>query len=234
MTSMKEVEIMENISLYYFLAGAVLLVFFIELLVNRQLHLSIWKIVIFTAAIVPIGAFCGKLMRLIEAGTWIGVSYYGALLIAPLPMIIVGILLKMKPVETLMMCAPAGCIALVFMKIQCIITGCCYGRILWYQDNGRPLRFPSQIVEMLVGIILLFVIMKIIKSENHQKYVYAWFLLLYGSTRFFLNLLRDTEPFVLGMSAGCFWSLISCIIGGGLLYYKFGFKAKKKAALSKL
>ena len=183
-------------TLYYFLAGAVFLVFFIELLVNKQLHLPVWKIVVFTIAIVPIGAFCGKLMRLIEAGTWTGVSFYGAVLIAPFPMIVVGYLLKLKLTETLALCAPAGCVTLIFMKIQCKITGCCYGRILWYQDNGRPVRFPSQIVEMIVGIILLFVLMRLIMSEKYQRYVYAWFLLLYGSTRFFLNLLRDTEPFV--------------------------------------
>ena len=218
---------MDSISLYYFLAGAVLLVFLIELLVNKQLHLPAWKIVVFTIAIVPIGAFCGKLMRLIEAGTWTGVSYYGALLIAPFPMIVVGFLLKLKLTEALTLCAPAGCVTLVLMKIQCNISGCCFGRILWYRDNGRPVRFPSQIVEMLVGIILLFVLMKIIESEKHRKYVYAWFLLLYGSTRFFLNLLRDTEPFVLGMSAGCFWSLIACLIGGSVLFYAFRTKTSR-------
>ena len=215
--------------LYYFLAADIFLVFFIELIVNKKLHLPIWKIVVFTIAIVPIGAFCGKLMRLIEAGTWTGVSYYGALLFAPFPMLAVGLLMKLKPTETLMMCAPAGGVALVFMKIQCKITDCCYGRILRYQENGRPVRFPSQIVEMIVGIILLFVLMRIIQSEKHQKYVYAWFLLLYGSTRFFLNLLRDTEPFVLGMSAGCFWSLIACMIGGSVLLYTFRISTKKIA-----
>ena len=204
--------------LYYFLAGDILLVFLMEMLVNRKLNLPIWKLVIFTLAIVPIGMFCGKLMRLVEAGTWEGVSYYGALLFAPFPMLLVGLLLRVKPVDTLTMCAPAGCVTLFFLKIQCKITGCCYGRILRYLENGRLVRFPSQIVEMIVGIILLFVIMRIIQSEKQRKFVYAWFLLLYGSTRFFLNLLRDTEPFVLGLSAGCFWSLIACIIGGGALY----------------
>ena len=215
---------MIDIILYCFLAGVFFLVLFVEWLVNKQINLPTWKVVVFTVSVVLIGAFCGKLMRVIEAGTWTGISYYGALLIAPFPMLAIGYLLKMKPTQTLMMCAPAGCMALVFMKIQCMITGCCYGRILGYQDNGRPIRFPSQIVEMIVGIILLLVLMKIIQSEKHQKYVYAWFLLLYGSTRFFLNLLRDTEPFVLGMSAGCFWSLISCIVGGAALVYAYSIK----------
>ena len=218
--------------LYYFLAGDIILVFLTELILNKHLKLQIWKIITFSLSIVPIGMFCGKLMRLIEAGTWTGVSFYGALLFAPFPMLAVGSLLKIRWQETLMMCAPAGCVALVFMKIQCRITGCCYGRILRYQDNGRPVRFPSQMVEMFAGIILLFVIMKIIQSEKHRKYVYAWFLLLYGSSRFILNLLRDTEPFVLGLSAGCFWSLIACAAGGGYLY--LGLLSKRSAALKKM
>jgi len=165
-------------------------------------------------------------MRLIEAGTWVGFSLYGAVLFEPLIMIPFGFLIKINPVEMMELGAPVGCLSVVFLKIQCWVTGCCFGRIIGYQDNGRPIRFPSQIVEMIVGIILLFALMKIIQSEKYQKYVYAWFLVLYGSTRFFLNLLRDTEPFILGMSAGCFWSLIACIIGGGVLLYTFIIEAK--------
>lgn len=206
--------------LYWFLAADGILVFLMALLNNKHLHLPIWKLVVFTITIVPIGAFCGKLMRLIEAGTWEGISFYGAVLFAPALMVLVGLLMKIRPADMLDLCAPSGCIALVFMKIQCKITGCCAGRILTHLDNGRPVRFPSQIVEMICGAILLIILLLMIRSGKQRGYVYAWFLLLYGASRFLLNLLRDTEPFVLGMSAGCFWSIISVIIGGGILLYK--------------
>ena len=213
--------------LYLFLGGDIILVFLLSMLVNRHLSLPTWKIVVFALTVVPVGVFCAKLMRLIEEGTWIGFSLYGAVLFEPLIMVPFGLLVKIKPAEMLELGAPAGCLSIIFLKIQCQITGCCYGRILWYQENGRPVRFPSQITEMLVGIVLLFILMKIIQSEEHHKYVYAWFLLLYGCTRFFLNLLRDTVPFALGMSAGCFWSLISCMIGGCVLLYSFRIKTKR-------
>ena len=109
--------------MYYFLAGDILLVFLASLIVNRQLQLPLWKLAVFTLTIVPIGFFCGKLMRLVEAGTWTGVSFYGAVLFAPLPMVLVGLLLRIRPADMLDLCAPAGCIALIFMKIQCRITG---------------------------------------------------------------------------------------------------------------
>lgn len=206
--------------LYLFLAGDILLVLLMAMAVNRQLHLDRWKIITFSLIIVPIGLFCGKLMRLVEAGTWEGMSFYGAVLFAPVPMVLAGLMMKIRPADMLELCAPAGCVALVFMKIQCKITGCCAGKILRYQSNGRPVRFPSQIVEMICGIVLLFAIMIMIQSGKQRGYIYAWFLFLYGSSRFLLNLFRDTEPFVLGMSAGCFWSIIAVLIGGTVLFLK--------------
>lgn len=206
--------------LYLFLAVDGILVFLLALLNNKHLHLPLWKLIAFTIAIVPIGAFCGKLMRQVEEGSWTGVSFYGAVLFAPVLMVLVGLLIKIKPADMLDLCAPSGCVALVFMKIQCKITGCCAGKILRYLDNGRPVRFPSQMVEMFFGAVLLIILLMIIRSGKQRGYVYAWFLLLYGASRFILNLFRDTVPFVLGMSAGCFWSIIAVIIGGSVLLYK--------------
>ena len=200
-----------------FLAGDVLLVFLMAMYVNRQLRLERWKIIAFSLSIVPIGLFCGKLMRLVEEGTWTGMSFYGAVLFAPALMVLVGLLIRIRPADMLDLCAPAGCIALVFMKIQCRITGCCAGKIMYYLENGRPVRFPSQIVELICGAVLFVVLMLLVRSEKQKGYIFAWFLLLYGGSRFFLNLLRDATPFVLGMSAGCFWSIISVLIGGTIL-----------------
>lgn len=210
--------------IYLFLCGDVLLVFLLSMLVNQKLRLPIWKIAVFALTVVPAGVFCAKLMRLIEEGTWAGFSLYGAVLFEPLIMIPFGLLIGIKPVEMLELGAPAGCVSVVFLKIQCRITGCCIGRILWHQENGRPVRFPSQIAEMAVGIILLLILLGIMRSDKHRRFVYAWFMLLYGSTRFLMDLLRETMPFVLGMSAGCFWSLISCAVGGGVLLYAFRIK----------
>ena len=74
---------------------------------------------------------------------------------------------------------------------------------------------------MADGIIILIVIMLMIKSGKQRGFIFAWFMLLYGVTRFFLNLLRETTPFVLGLSAGCLWSIIAGIIGGGALVIKW-------------
>ena len=206
--------------LYYFLAGVIALTFLITLIANRYLGVDLWKLIVFTPAAVVLGVFCAKLMRLIEEGTWTGFSFYGAVFFEPVLMILVGSLIKMKPADVMDLGAVTGCVTLVVLKLQCKITGCCEGRILRYLENGRPVRFPSQIAEMICGCVLLIIIMLIIRSGKQRGYVYAWFLLLYGVFRFFLNLLRDTTPFVLGLSAGCFWSILSVMIGGTVLILK--------------
>lgn len=212
--------------LYLFLAGDLILIYLVSTFVNKQLHLPKWKLVVYSLTVVPVGLFCSKLMRLIEAGTWEGTSFYGAAFFEPILMVLLGLLIQIKPSEMFVLGAPSACISLVFLKIQCKITDCCYGKILRYETNGRPIRFPSQIVEMINGIILLLIILYIIQEKKEKGYVYAWFLLLYGATRFVLNLFRDTVPFVLNMSAGCFWSIISVMIGATVLYLK-GVKEKK-------
>lgn len=207
--------------LYFFLAGDVVLTFVVAMIHNKYLHLPTWKLVAFSIVVVPVGLFCAKLMRLIEAGTWEGMSFYGAVFFAPLLMVPFGLLLKIKPADMLDLGGPSGCVALAFLKIQCYITGCCYGMILWYQENGRPVRFPSQIVEVVCGVIVLIVLLMIIRSGKQKGYIYAWFLLLYGGSRFFLNLFRETTPFVFGIPQGCFWSIISVIIGGTVLLIRW-------------
>ena len=78
--------------LYFFLAGDILLVLLMTFINNKYYRLPKWKIIAFSLGIVPIGYFGGKLMRLVEANTWSGVSFYGAVLFAPFMMVLYGML----------------------------------------------------------------------------------------------------------------------------------------------
>ena len=211
---------MQSIIYYSFLAADILLVYLICRAVNKYWKIPKGKLLLGACLTVPVGLFGSKVMRLIETGSWSGMSFYGAVFITPLIMIPLGMLFKTKPKVVLDIGAPVACAVQPFMKIQCYSTGCCFGRIIRRLPNGRVIRFPSQIVEMICGVILLFVILKIEKSKKQRGFVYAWFLLLYGSIRFVLNFLRETKPFVLGIPSGCLWSIISICIGGGVLLFR--------------
>lgn len=211
---------MNDIVFYIILVAAVVLLFLLMLATNRYIKIPTWKLLIFAVLLFPVGLFSGKLMRLVEAGTWEGVSYFGAVLFAPVFMAVIAWIMREKPFSMLDLCAPVGGLAVGVWKFKCLKDGCCLGRIIFRDEYGSFSRFPSREVELIDGFVLMVIMLLIIRRGKQKGLVYFWFLLLYGATRFVLDLLRDTEPFILGMSAGCFWALVSVIIGGGVLLYK--------------
>ena len=198
---------------YFFIVDAVLM-FLVMIIANRSYGIPVWKIVLLAILLLPVGVVGSKLMRLIEAGRWDGYSYFGCVFFVPIMMTPIALLLKCKPIHVLDLCAPAGCVVLATMKVQCVIQGCCRGRITGFRPDGMAIRFPSQKVELVNGLIILIVLLITIRKGKQKGYIYAWFMLIYGITRFCLNLLRETTPFILGLSAGCFWSIIAVAIGG--------------------
>ena len=102
------------------------------------------------------------------------------------------------------------CVMLVVMRFDCLKNSCCFGRYL----PGLGFQFPSQISEMVVGVTILLVLLRMHKKDR-QVQLYPWYMILYGVCRFILQGLRygGTDPWVLGLSQGHFWSLISIAIG---------------------
>ena len=107
----------------------------------------------------------------------------------------------------------AGCLMFALMKVKCNIDGCCAGRQIVFGDISFV--FPSQITEAVVNLLLAIILYKIVKEKKPVGFVYPYFMILYGSTRFFLNMLRNTRPWMFGIPAGNIWSLVS--VGIGLL-----------------
>ncbi|MBQ6685998.1 MAG: prolipoprotein diacylglyceryl transferase, partial [Firmicutes bacterium] len=124
-------------------------------------------------------------------------------------------------------CGPAGCVMVAFMRTRCLATGCCSGRIYYMSGTQEAIQFPSQIVELCTGLILAVVILGMFyKGKGHGR-LYAWFMILYGITRFILNYFRgDQSLFILGMTPGHFWSIISVLIGVIWLFIIWKKKAK--------
>ena len=65
-----------------------------------------------------------------------------------------------------------------------------------------------------------------IKCKKQKGCIYYWYMILYGISRFILNLFRETTPFIWILPAGNFWALISTILGIALLLIS---KRKTKA-----
>ena len=112
---------------------------------------------------------------------------------------------------SLKLTAVAGMLSV--MKINCLIAGCCYGKIVGYADDNSPIRFPSQIVEGICAVIIMVVLLIILKKKKMKNKLFPLFMVIYGVTRFILNLFRETVEVAFGMAFGNIWSIVAIIIG---------------------
>ena len=153
------------------------------------------------------------LMGALEAGTWGNISYYGSVFIVPILMIPFSKIIKQNYSVLMDYCAPCGIAAIAVGKLNCKITGCCGGRVLWYTAEGQGVVFPSQLVEMAVATVILIILLRIEQKKLFSGKLYPYFLILYGSTRFVLTWFRETELVFGIMPSACFLSLIAVVLG---------------------
>jgi phosphatidylglycerol:prolipoprotein diacylglycerol transferase len=181
-------------------------------------HIACWKGIFHSLALVVTGVVGSRFWYFVENGSFLGRSLYGAIFLAPFIFFFVAKVLRIPYGYALDFTAPAGCLTLALVKYQCMRDGCCDGIILYLTDDHNYVRFPSQIVEMLAFLTVFFILLKMSYEAKHRGYIFAWFLVLYGSSRFVLDFLRgETVPYVWILSAGSFWSLIALIIGASIL-----------------
>lgn len=113
---------------------------------------------------------------------------------------------------------PGYMLALVIIKISCCFAGCCFSfpmaHGMWNPIFEQYL-FPLQIVEGAVALLLTFVLMYIAKKRDYRVTgnLYAWLLILYGGTRFFLEFARVNVKVVAGISVYGFWALLTLLVG---------------------
>ena len=203
------------------LAIGTVLMIIVMVICRRWIKIPIWKIPIINIVLTVSGTFGAYLLYYIENGRWSGISFYGSILLIPACFIFVSLLIRMKNGELMDACAPAVCAMLALNKVKCLTTGCCKGMVLHVGADGVEKRFPSQLVEMIVAIVLMLILIVFIAKGAFRDLVYPVFLILYGVTRFGLNLLRETTPFVWKLPAGNFWSIVAVLIAiAWIVFYR--------------
>ena len=171
-----------------------------------------WKGAVVALTITLAGTVGAVALAYVESGLIGGTSFYGAVFIMPLVFLPIARMMGEPYGRVMDLCGPAGGVMQCIMKINCWISGCCGGRYIY-----NEISFPSQLVESANGLLLAFVILGMSKKKPGRGDLYPWFMVLYGCTRFVLNLMRgEANTFLLGMKAGNFWSLIS--IAWGILW----------------
>ncbi|MBR4768655.1 MAG: prolipoprotein diacylglyceryl transferase, partial [Lachnospiraceae bacterium] len=174
---------------------------------------EIWKLAISAILLTVSGALGAVLLYYVENGKFGGISFYGSLFVIPVLFLLVALVLKIPYPDLMDLCAPCVSLMLAINKVNCIWSGCCKGIVLMVHSDGSAVRFPSQIVELLVALAITGLLLWLMSKVNYRKLLYPVFLVVYGVTRFGLNWLRETSPFLFGLPAGHIWSIVSVLIG---------------------
>lgn len=201
----------------------------IPILIQAKWHkIRFWKSAVLAVVLTITGTLGTKIWFAIENGRFGGQSFFGAVFVVPVVFWAFAKVLKLSFGRLLDLCAPAECVMLIIMKFACLLDNCCGGKDLFTTAKGVVIVFPSQVVEMINALILAVLLTVMAKREKNRGTIYAWYMVLYGGTRFVLDFFRaNHSPVLLGLSYGCFWALCSLIIGGVILVHYYYLKKKK-------
>ena len=184
---------------------------FLSMLLRKKQFskVAIWKMALLTLWLTITGVLGTMILAYIELGEFGGTSFYGAVFLVPI-LILPAMLMRITYKDILNLCAPAECAMLLVMRFDCLDKGCCFGRYL----PALEFQFPSQIAEMVVAITIMITLIQMHRKDRKVQ-LYPWYMILYGVCRFILQGFRygGTDPWVLGLSQGHFWSLIAVVIG---------------------
>ena len=195
------------------------------MILRRKLYpdVAVWKMVVMGTYQTIIGVLAAMLMYYIEYGKFGGTKFYGVVLFGPI-MILPELLLGLSYSTVMNMCAPGAALVLGIMKIDCLNNGCCMGRYL----PSLGFQFPSQIVEAITCWIITAVLLWIERRDQHTP-LFAWYLLLFGATRFVLNWFRYVpKPWKWILPHDIIWSILAVCIGTAWLLLS---RAGKKNAV---
>lgn len=196
------------------LAAGTLAMLILMLIIGIKYRIKLWKCVIVSISLTIVGTIGTYLMFFVENSVFEGCSYYGAVFFVPIVFLYYAKLIQIPYKDLMDLCAPAECVMLAIMKCQCLLAGCCGGRVMYLTPEGAAVMFPSQIVELVNALVIMAVLMGLAFVPKLRGKLYPIYLVVYGITRFVLNCFRMEQfPLLAGLTPGCLWSLIAIFIG---------------------
>ena len=197
---------------------AVLLVFY--LLYRKNYAIPWWKAlltwVITIAGTGGLNSFLAWALKGFQEGGSANILY--AFPYFPLLCLLVAKLLKVKPGIMLEYMAPAIVIWHIIGQSVCPFFGCCAGITcdwgIWNPLLDRMV-FPIQWLICLMAFLVLLFMLQYVKKRQYSGSgrVYPIMLILLGSTRFFLEFLKDATKIFLGLTELSLHALFMVLVG---------------------
>ena len=193
-------------------------VFLFVFLSGQKMKIKAWKTASVVLTVYPTAVLLMFVLYWLETGFWGGNNIVRVFVYIPLIAYPVAKLLKIGYKEILSMLAVGPIAVQGVSHFGCIFEGCCQGYIQqWgiYNPTTGALHFPIQPIE---AIISLSIIAYLLIRAKKRGYVpdgreYPLMLVIFGSTRFICEFLRDNYKLFLGISNLAFHALFMFVIG---------------------
>ena len=211
-----------QISLYYlFWFLGVVAVLVVGYFTGKKYGFSFAKSVLYIVLAVAIGyALLWGTSLIVGRGKMAGLNYVRIVTFLPIAIWLVTLIFKDKFGKVADFIAPLLAIFHGVTHIGCIFPGCCHGYPMsWglYSNEVGAVCFPSQPLEACSSLLIAVVLLFMVKKNVQQGKLYAWYLILFGGTRFVWEFLRDNEKIWLGISELAIHALIALIVGLAVL-----------------
>lgn len=130
-----------------------------------------------------------------------GFAYFGALVLSVAVLWIYTIVSRKSFPELMDYIAPFLMLSQVFVRIGCLMAGCCYGKPTGstfgfiFKTVDKVLRHPTQGYEAIL-LVAIYVITRIVYEKKRSVVGYTFFLalFLYGIGRFVIEFFRVDSP----------------------------------------
>lgn len=177
------------------------------------------------ALLIPVLCYAmGDLLILLMGWIAMGFQYFGTNNIVkgfsffPLIGMLVAKWFKLDWKRVMDFCAPAFPLLQCVAHIACNFAGCCCGYPMEggvWNPMWNQYLFPIQLIESLVSLLIFIACLIYAKKQKYEVTgkVYPFFLVTFGTTRFFLEFLRCNQKLFWGISDLALWALLMVIVG---------------------
>ena len=187
---------------------------------GRKLKFPIWKIVVTVFIVYPAVVLWMFVMFWMESGftSWGGNNIVRIFVYVPLVGWPVAKLLKVDVKKMLALLSFGPLLVHGISHFGCIFVGCCHGypaSFGIYHPVSQNILFPIQPIEALTAVaIVVFLLLRSRKKQYEPDgYEYPLMLVLFGSTRFMFEFLRDNDKLFWGISNLAIHALFMFIVG---------------------
>jgi hypothetical protein len=212
-------------------------VFFFVVYYGKKMGIKLWKTIVVVLLVYPTAVLWMFTMYWIENGfkSFGGNNIVRIFVYVPLFGLPVARLLKIERKQMLSLLSFGPLLVHGVSHLGCVFFGCCAGypsTFGFYNPFYQEIRFPIQPIEALGAVAI---VVYLFLRANKRSYVpdgkeYPLMLVLFGSSRFCFEFLRDNEKLLFGCSNLAFHALFMFVVGIlWLVLLKKNSKRQKKA-----